>query len=129
MPGRICCARRPSSRPLIPGMTTSVSKRSTFRLFLQEDGQGSLGAGSRNDAIVQVSQKLRNICTQVRIVFDDEYRLQFLAFRAKFVCITFDRSSLSMVPGEIHSDAGTLADFAVDLHVPARLFYETIDLA
>ena len=34
-----------------------------------------------------------------------------------------------MVPGEIHSDTGTLADFAVDLHVPARLFYETIDLA
>ena len=34
-----------------------------------------------------------------------------------------------MVPGEIHSDAGALAEFAVDLHVPARLFYETVDLA
>jgi hypothetical protein len=33
MPARICCARRPSSRPLIPGMTTSVSKRSTFVSF------------------------------------------------------------------------------------------------
>ena len=46
-----------------------------LRLFLQEDGQGSLGAGSHNDAIIQISQKLRNICTQVRIIFDDEYRL------------------------------------------------------
>ena len=31
--------------------------------------------------------------------------------------------------GEIHADAGTLADFTVDLHVATRLLYETIDLA
>jgi len=71
--------RAPTKLPSIDSRHDDIGQQKiNLRLFLQEDGQSSLGAGSRNDAIIQVSQKFGNICTQVRIIFDDEYRLQFL---------------------------------------------------
>ena len=86
-------------------------------------------AGSRKHTVVQIPQKIGHIRAQVRIIFDDENGLHPLTFGKGFFGIAFGRTGIPIVTGEIHSDAGALTYFTVDLHMSAGLFNETIYLA